>query len=191
MASLTPKQERFCEEYLVDMNATQAAIRAGYSAKTAGSQGGDLTQKPEIQTRLAELREIQSKRTGVTADRVINELATIAFADMDEYALIENGRLKVIDSSERKPGRSRAVKKLTQSQSDGADGGGSFSQGLELHDKLRALEMLGKHLKLFAERIEHSGPDGKPIPLLAAERSDAEIDARIAELVSKAKGSGQ
>ena len=84
MANLTPKQERFCEEYLIDLNATQAAIRAGYSEKTAYSAGQRLLRNVEIQNRIAELKAERSKRTEITQDRVVKELAAMAFANVTE-----------------------------------------------------------------------------------------------------------
>lgn len=76
--ALNDKQRRFAEEYLVDMNATQAAIRAGYSAKTAGSQGHDLLKNPEIQQAIQEGREALSSRSAMSASDVIARLAEIA-----------------------------------------------------------------------------------------------------------------
>lgn len=78
---LTEKQKRFCEEYLVDLNATQAAVRAGYKQKTARSQGQRMLTNVDIQNYLQELMKKQSERTGITADDVINELKEIAFAN--------------------------------------------------------------------------------------------------------------
>ena len=73
------KHEVFCEEYLKDLNATQSAVRSGYSQKTAGSIGQRLLKKVEIQHRISELMEERSKRTEITADKVIEELGAIAF----------------------------------------------------------------------------------------------------------------
>ena len=78
MAKLTAKQQRFIEEYLIDLNATQAAIRAGYSVKTANEQGSQLLAKLSIQQAIAEKMAERSKRTGVNQDRVVLELAKIA-----------------------------------------------------------------------------------------------------------------
>ncbi len=76
---MTAKQKQFCEEYLIDLNATQAAIRAGYSPDTAKSVGSENLTKPDLRRRIdAEIAE-RSKRTGVNADRVVRELAKIAF----------------------------------------------------------------------------------------------------------------
>ena len=77
---LTPKQKSFCEEILVDDNATQAAIRAGYSKKSAYSTGHDNLKKPKIQRYISELKAARSLRTQVTADRILQELAKIGFA---------------------------------------------------------------------------------------------------------------
>ena len=88
---LNPKQQRFVDEYLVDLNATQAAIRAGYSADTAGQIGHELLKKPEIQHGLAEARKRQQERTGITADRVIAEIALMAFADARELVEVKKG----------------------------------------------------------------------------------------------------
>ena len=88
MAKLTDKQKRFCEEYLVDLNATQAAIRAGYSQKTAYRIGAELLQKTSVSEHLQKLIDERSKRTEITADRVLRELAAIAFSDRTELAQV-------------------------------------------------------------------------------------------------------
>lgn len=88
---LTAKQQRFVDEYLVDLNATQAAIRAGYSADTAGAIGHENLKKPEIQLALQEARKEQQKRTGITADAVLLEIANVAMADARELVEVKTG----------------------------------------------------------------------------------------------------
>ena len=88
---LTPKQRRFVEEYLVDLNGAQAAMRAGYSQKTAGSQAFDLLKKPEIQAAIAEGRKDQQERTEINADRVIREAWSILTADARELVQVKVG----------------------------------------------------------------------------------------------------
>jgi len=95
MRDLTKKQKRFVDEYLIDLNATQAAIRAGYSEKTAYSTGQRLTKNAEIQSYIQERQESRQKRTEITQDKVLQELAKIAFADIDSQG--EASRLKVSD----------------------------------------------------------------------------------------------
>src|SRR6266508_6196013 len=82
---LTPKQARFVEEYLVDLNATRAAIRAGSSQHTARSVGAENLTKPDIAQAVAEAQRQQSERTQITADEVLRELALIAFEDVGEF----------------------------------------------------------------------------------------------------------
>lgn len=88
---LTPKQQRFVDEYMVDLNATQAAIRAGYSAHTAGEQGCQLLAKLNIQAAISIARKAQQERTGITADRVLTEIALVAFADARELVEVRKG----------------------------------------------------------------------------------------------------
>lgn len=88
---LNPKQQRFVDEYLVDLNATQAAIRAGYSVDTAGSIGHENLKKPEIQLAIAEARKQQQERTGITADRVLLEIVHVALADARELVEVKTG----------------------------------------------------------------------------------------------------
>ncbi|MBQ1952343.1 MAG: terminase small subunit [Alistipes sp.] len=97
---LTTRQRRFVEEYIVDYNATQAAIRAGYSEGTAGGIGFENLRKPQIQAAIHEELEKQSKRTNVTADRIVQELAAMAFergADWTESKMKNNNKLRALE----------------------------------------------------------------------------------------------
>ncbi|AOG22057.1 terminase small subunit [Acidovorax sp. RAC01] len=88
---LTPKQQRFVDEYMVDLNATQAAIRAGYSAHTANEQGSRLLANVSVQAAISIARKAQQERTGITADRVLTEIALVAFADARELVEVRKG----------------------------------------------------------------------------------------------------
>ena len=138
---MTDKQERFCEEYMIDLNATQAAIRAGYSPKTANEQGSQLLAKLSIQNRIAQLQAEQSRRTGVSADRVVRELAKIAFVNAADLIDPKTASLKS-DASHDDLAAVQSVKVKTF----GEDG---LEQEVKLADKLRALDLLGKHLGMF------------------------------------------
>ena len=95
---LTAKQDRFVEEYLVDLNATQAALRAGYSEKTARSIGAENLSKPDIEKAIADALEARRLRTEITQDRVLEELAAIAFAPLPEVREVKmSDRLVALD----------------------------------------------------------------------------------------------
>jgi phage terminase small subunit len=135
--ALTPKQQRFCEEYIVDLNATQAAIRAGYSKKTAGSQGHDLLKKPAIQELVGKMRADQSEATGITAKSVLERLNAVANRCMDaEPVYSKSGQPLVVVTEDGD------VAPVWSFQASGAN---------------RALELLGKNLGLFGDKVTHDG----------------------------------
>lgn len=137
---LTPKQRRFVDEYLIDLNATQAAIRAGYSEKTAFSIGTENLRKPLVQKEIEKRRHDLEQRTEITQDRVLRELANIGFAKATDYAEIEGPMVTIKPTAEMSPEQVSAIAGIEQ---------GNFGIKLKLYDKLKALELLGKHLGLF------------------------------------------
>lgn len=148
MAKLTEKQKRFCDEYLIDLNATQAAIRAGYSNKTAYRTGSDNLIKPQIQIYLSEKLKEREKRTEITQDRVLQELSKIGFLDATGFVKIQNGRVFIESTDNLSPDQKAAIAGIKETQ-----------MGIEvkLHDKLKALELIGRHLGMFTDKVEHSG----------------------------------
>ena len=120
MANLTPKQQRFVEEYLIDLNATQAAIRAGYSEKTAKEIGSENLTKPNIAKAIAEAQEKLSNKAQVTVEMVVQGL-------------------------------------LNEAK--------DLSEGSTQSARVSAWAHLGKHLGMFKDKIEHTGPNGGPIDL--------------------------
>ncbi len=163
---MTPKQARFVEEYLVDMNATQAAIRAGYSIKTACAIGGENLRKPIIAAAIVEGRKDLADRTGVTQERIIEEYRRIAFADLRDLFTWDEERCVFVASGELTEERSAVisgVKARTVTYTD-KDGGSTERIELELktYDKLKALNDLARHLGMFVERF--GGPNGEPLP---------------------------
>lgn len=157
---MTPKQERFCLEYMVDLNATQAAIRAGYSEATAEYQASRLLSNVKVKLKISELQAKQQERTEVTADMVIKELASIAFADIKDFAKItehiaedENGAraynavsLALTDSIPLD--KRKAIAGIKQ----GANG-----IEIKLNDKVKALELIGRHLAMFTDKVDVNG----------------------------------
>ena len=164
---LTPKQIRFVDEYMVDFNATQAAIRAGYKAKTAHVIGAENLRKPKIAEEIARRQKDLQKRTEISQDRVVKELARIAFADASDYACIETYMYENKDGT-LSPLQAVSPKDtgvLSDDQRAAIAGIKQGANGIEikLHDKIKALELLGRHIGMFNDKLSLSGTDGGPL----------------------------
>lgn len=149
---LTEKQKLFVQEYLIDLNATQAAIRAGYKAtkkNTFEVIGYQLLQKTSVAEQIQLAMAERSRRTGINQDRVIQELARIAFVNPKNVINSEDASVRA-DASEDDLACIQSVKVKTM---DG-EKGSSTEREVRLADKMRALELLGKHLGMFKEKIE-------------------------------------
>lgn len=173
---MTPRQEAFVREYLIDLNATQAAIRAGYSEKTAGQQGEQLLKNLEIADAVQAAMANRAHRLEISADRVLQELARLAF--FDPATLGEAG----INGPEDIGKLPEHVRKAIVGWS--WDKAGNFT--LKLADKISALEKLGRHLKLFTERHEHTGPNGGPIEINQVQADADDFTRRVAGLAARA-----
>jgi phage terminase small subunit len=154
---MTPKQCRFVEEYLVDLNATQAAKRAGYSQRTAFAIGRENLHKPSIQAALTAAMDDRARRTEITADRVLRELALIGFANMADYMRAGPSGDPVLDFSRLTREQAAALVEVTVE--DFMDGRGEDARAVrrvkfKLADKRAALVDMGKHLGMFVERIK-------------------------------------
>lgn len=141
MPKLTDKQKEFVRQYLVDLNATQAAIRAGYSMKTAYRQGADLLQKTSIREAIEKAQAKRARRVEVTQDYVLSNLVEVVERTMQRAPVLDRKGEQVTDEE------GRAVWTF---DAKGAN---------------RALELLGKHLGIFTDKVkaEVSGPDGGPV----------------------------
>ena len=149
---MSPKQQRFVEEYMADLNATQAAVRAGYSPKTAAEQGSRLLTNVNVSDAVSRMTAEQSRRTGVTADRIIREMAKIAFANIADVANLDEATARGGAAEEDTAAvQSVKVKRIQ------TDGGEIVEREVKLHDKVRALTELGKHVGLFDTRVKVSG----------------------------------
>lgn len=152
MAKLTPKQKAFCDEYLIDLNATQAAIRAGYSTSTAKDIGCENLAKPNIRAYIDKAIAERSKRTGINQDRVIRELAKLAFVNANDVINMDEATLKDdVLEEDTAAIASVKVKYIPTKEGEGVE------REIRLTDKLKALELLGKHLGMFKDRLEISG----------------------------------
>lgn len=166
--ALTAKQAQFVAEYMIDLNATQAAIRAGYSARTADKIGPELLGKTSISEAISKAQKAREARTGITADRVLAELAKIGFADMrravrwGEGIVVRNefGTAEVVNdvaligSEELDDDTAAAISEISQT-----------AQGIKIkfHDKRAALIDIGRHIGMFRDKLELAGKDGEPL----------------------------
>jgi len=142
---MTKKQKRFVEEYLIDLNATQAAIRAGYSPGTAQQIGSENLSKLVISNAIAKAMADRSKRTGINRDRVLQELARIGFAKITDIIDPETAKIKE-DASEDDLACIQSVK--IKPNEFGTE------REVKLYDKKSALVDLGKHLGLFKDKLD-------------------------------------
>lgn len=160
MSKLTDKQARFISEYLIDLNATQAAIRAGYSKKTANRIGTENLSKPVIRDAIKEAQKTVAERNNITVDRVIQELALIGFSNMGDYmAPDENGAPRLNFSDLTRDQTAVLTEVTVDTRHDhGEDATGYVEKvRFKLADKRAALVDLGKHLGAFTDKIELSG----------------------------------
>jgi len=152
MARLSLKQKIFCDEYLIDLNATQAAIRAGYSSKAAKEIGSENLTKPNIRAYIGKSIAERSRRTGINQDRVIRELARIAFINPTDIINVDEATLRENTTEDDTAAiASIRVKSIPTKEGLGTE------REIKFADKLKALELLGKHLGMFKDKIELSG----------------------------------
>ena len=168
---LTPKRARFVEEYLIDLNAAAAARRAGYTHNRAEVAGYELLTNPDIQAAIGVAQRERSARTGVTADRVVRELARIAFADARTVMAWGPNGVFLRDSETLTDDAAAAVAEVSETRSEA---GGSIK--VKLADKLSALDKLSRHLGMYAAPpAPPSDTDALPL---------AEALARLRELAN-------
>lgn len=154
---LTARQRAFVTEYLVDLNAAAAARRAGYSARTANRMGHENLSKPDIAAAVQAAMKKRAERTEITAERVLHEISLLAFSNMLDYVRLTPEGDAFIDLSDLTREQAAA---LTEVQvEDYLDGRGDDARAVrrvkvKVADKKGALELLGKHLSLFTDRID-------------------------------------
>lgn len=160
---LTPKQARFKDEYLLDLNGKQAAIRAGYSPKTAEQQASRLLSHAKVAASIARAQERRSAETGITQERVLTELALLAFSDLEHYTVSDTGDVELAPGAPR--GAMRALSSIKRRISIDKDGAITREVELKLWDKPGPLKLAGRHvgLRAFMDRLEVTGKDGDPI----------------------------
>lgn len=189
---MNERQKRFADEYLIDLNAEAAAIRAGYSPRYARGNAHKLVANGCISSYIRERQQDRMKRTEITQDRVIEELALIAFSNAADYASVvekqavlntENGDSIPLYDSDGNPVMYRTVEpvltaELTDDQKKALSVIKKGRDGFEVkpYDKVRALELLGKHLGMFTDKVEMSGQVNNPFEGLSTEDLKALVD---------------
>lgn len=150
--ALTPKQAAFVREYLVDLNATRAAIRAGFPAKSAASQASRLLKNAKVRQEIDKAKSTRAARVDVKADEILRELMRIGYSDPGKLLNATGYLLPLNEVPEE-------VRRTIASVEMGGDGGTK----IKFWPKTTALELLGKHLKLFTDKTELTGADGGPV----------------------------
>lgn len=152
---LTAKQARFVEEYLIDLNATQAAIRTGYSAKTAEVQGCRLLSIAKINAAVVKAMDKRTQRTEVTQDMVIAELAKIGFSDLRNVLTNSGQLIDPQDWDDKTAGAISSIEVVARLGGNGDDNEPiDYTHKIKTWDKGSALEKLGKHLGMFVDKTE-------------------------------------
>ena len=148
---MTDKQKRFCDEYLIDLNATRAYKTAYPLIKkdeTARANGSRLLTYANIKKYIEERMQERQERTEVTQDQVVKELAAIAFAKATDYAEVRDGQVIIKNTTDLSDMMVRAIAGIKE---------GRNGVEIKLNDKGKALELLGRHLGMFKDRMEVSG----------------------------------
>lgn len=148
---MTEKQKIFADEYLIDLNATRAYRKAYPSVKkdeTAAQAGSRMLRNVKVAEYIQERMQERQKRTEITQDRVLQELAAIAFARATDYAEVKDECVKIKDTKDLDEQQVRAIAGIKE---------GKFGIEVKLNDKEKALELLGRHLGMFKDKVEVSG----------------------------------
>lgn len=171
---LTPKQQRFVAEYLIDLNATQAALRAGYSRKTVEQQGPRLLGNVGVAAAIQRQQQRKVEKTSLTADKVLDELRRLAFSDVRQL-FDKDGAL--IPLQELSDDAAHALASVEVVMKNAAAGDGQIDRVLKvkLWDKNRALNDLARHFALLVDRVELSGDVSLTAKIAAARQRGAQL----------------
>ena len=159
MPKLSPKQLVFCQEYIIDLDGAKAARRAGYSAKTAPAIANTLLKKPQVREKVDELKGARSERTEITSDIILKELLCLARVDLSGAYDKTTGKLLAVHDMPEEVRRAIASIDVFE-EYEGAGREREYvcdTKKVKFYDKTRALELLGKHLRLFADKVEVVG----------------------------------
>lgn len=148
---IPPKRKRFAQEYIIDLNKTQAAIRAGYSKKTAYCQGQRLSKNVEVKKYIEKLIKARTERTKITQDKVLREMYHLGFSNIKNYIQASTAgfiSFKDMDKISEEDARAIEVIKVNLKQ-------GTIE--FKLHSKTKTIEMMGRHLGMFIDKVQQVG----------------------------------
>lgn len=175
---LTDKQTLFIREYLIDLNASAAARRAGYSKRSSHCQGKQLMETPAVRAEIRKALARRAKRVDVKADRVLRDLADIAHLDKSIAFQVQDGYLHVTDTDILPLAVRRCISEVAQTQ---------YGIRVKFDDRLKALELLGRHLAMFTDNVNLNDQRPKSVE----EMSEEEIDAELARIGTQAALAGE
>jgi len=173
MSVLSDLQEKFAREYVIDLNATRAAIAAGYSEKSAARQVTRMLKNVRVRKLIERLQSERASRLEVKADRVVEELTRLAFSNMQDFTRVEGGK-PVLDLSQISRDQFAAIQEIREDTTGGAGDGERkvvIRTTVKLSDKTKNLELLGRHLGMFQDNVKVTGLEG--LAKVLAERDAA------------------
>lgn len=183
---LTQKEKKFIQEYLIDLNATQAAIRAGYSKDSAANIGGQNVRKPLIQSAIFTEMDKRMKRTNITQDQIIIALKRIAFANIADLMTWNDASINIAPSDQLKRSKTYAISEISENVNQHAR-----TVKVKLKDSIRALELLAKHAGMFIDRSDPTTglhinkeplePKDQLVPAMTKEAAEAELKKRLGQ----------
>src|SRR6185437_12987689 len=166
--------ERFAQEYVVDLNATRSAIAAGYSEKGATVRGSELLARRNVRKRVDELLSKRASKLELTAQRVLEEISRLAFSNMADYMEIgEDGKPIGLDLSKITRDQAAAIQEISEDTTGGSGDGERrliLRTKFKLTDKTKNLELLGRHLGMLNDKIQHGADDALLAALAAGRR---------------------
>lgn len=180
MANLTPKQQRFVEEYLIDLNGTQAALRAGYAESGAAVEASRLLRNAKVVEELNKGRQKLSERLEISQERILQEYARIGFSDL-RNVLDEDGKLK--SPKDWDDDMAGAIASLEVNVVVGSDDAGVHTHKIKTWDKPKALDAMAKHLGMFEGKKDVDDPEESE-----ADRDARELGRKLAFVLSGALG---
>lgn len=145
--NITVQQELFCQEFAVDRNGTQAAIRAGYAKRSARGTAARLLAKPDIQARVEEIMAAIVARVGVTQDMVVSELCKLAFTNVTDVVDVTGKEVRIRTPLEVDESKWAAVASVSETKKNR-----KVTRTIKMHDKKAALELLGRYLNMFNDK---------------------------------------